>query len=127
MYSVVQSQLNSVRWRDSTFEQMVATYNAVTLLVTEPSGRSVSIVAANHIDLVWQGHWDENVLKDVQVEDQGPVIERAKDRIRVAYGESPELGGGTSDLSGAWYCVHLRFLDGAFIRVIASSVTVEAQ
>ena len=87
----------------------------------------VTIHCNNYIGFSFVGHWDENIVENIKIEQEGDLIVSSIQEINKIYGDPPIplLGGGLKRIDCLWHQFSIKLIDGNVIKVACESFEIE--
>ena len=117
--------INNANWHDFSFEKLELDYDEAKIEVSEDEIDSlVEIVASGYIGLSCLAHWDENIIRDINVEKGSKLTEKSLSMIRENYGNILRDGGGYKKIDGDWYELEIEFIDNNKLVIICQQLSI---
>ncbi|WLD94480.1 hypothetical protein [Alkalihalobacillus sp. AL-G] len=115
--------INGNSWADCSLVKLAIEYDKIEVIVTsDENNNEVKIICKDYIGFSYVGHWDESVIKDINVETKGSLIEASIQTIKQHYGEKPLPGGGTKNIIDKWYQLNIELIDGNKIKIACKEI-----
>jgi hypothetical protein len=112
--------MTSVLWADAEITGIEVTYDAVVLVVREPTGRQVELRCGGHIGLSIEGFWDEVVVASAEILAAHPFRDICGASLARRLGQDlPPSGSPLRDRQDFSTLV-VTLIDGAQILCVAS-------
>lgn len=110
-------QNHSDSWHDFSLDKIFIDYDNISVHLEDGK---IIIKCCEYIYFSSFAHWDENILKAIQIDDTAPIINKTLQAIQKSSGAN-HLGGGTKSLSDKYYYIGFEFLDGNIFEVVCKN------
>lgn len=122
-------KINRSGWADWSFSDFHIDYENVSIKLTyfsdsiERPDISATIICHNFIGFSFIGHWDENIIEDINIAPMGDLITNSLQEIKHLNGDPPipSLGGGIKKVDNQYYQLNIKMIDGNVIKVACES------
>lgn len=123
LLSDVMTKINNCSWADWNLKKIEIDFEKITILVSNSEDETlVNIICIGYVGFQIIGHWDEAIIEDIKVENEGNLINDSIKMVRKQYGDEPVVGGGVKNIDDTWFQVNIKLIDGIYIRVACKSI-----
>ena len=116
-----------VLWADSSLERVEIDYNSVVLSITESTGSVVRVRCTGHIAFEFSGFWDETIVEDGEILDEGEALARATLAVgRFTDATQAQTGSPERNEVGVPFrLLDVTLIDGLHLRCVARRFETE--
>ncbi len=121
-------KINEICWADCSTDIFQIDYEKIIIKIVfyGEIERYVTIQCNNYIGFTFVGHWDENIIEDINIDTEGELIKQSLKNIRRNYYKNPNdnfsfLGGGVKKFDNIWYQLNIKLIDGNIIKIVCES------
>lgn len=120
------TQINNWGWEDCSINKIELGYdNVIVEIVDSENTDRIYIICEDYIGFEFIGNWDESIIKNVEIKEQGFLIEKSIQKIKDNYKESIRIPGISKDLRGKWYQLCIELIDGISIEIACGNIKIE--
>ncbi len=113
--------LNACNWRDWYLEKIEIDFENIIIKIISDSDAAIHIILKNYIGFEYYGHWDESVIKDINIYSSGDLISNSLEVIKSNNSECI-LGGGTKQLTDKWLQVNVDLIDNTTLKFVCRDI-----
>lgn len=117
-------QLRHFRWADADLECVKIDYDKIELIIQESSGRLLSFSCLGYVGYEAVGFWDETIIGDVIVSEQGKFLSECTESIGKRLGEKPHETGCSHRNKRHFNVVSIIFIDGHKLNIAAAEIII---
>lgn len=121
----MKNSLSKISWQDISCDELIITPDNIKIeLSNDEVEKSYTLICINYIGFESIGHWDENILSDISVINNTPLIKNCLDCIRGNYSFT-NIPGNPRKFDDEWYEVRLSFIDNSYLSIVCNNIEIK--
>jgi len=112
----------SLNWADQLLNEIIVDSPHIIARVELDSNTIYEFAFINFISIIYVGRWDESVIHDIYLDNDGELIEQSLSEIRNNYGENPMKGLGYINIDCDWKQINIELIDGVVIKIVCEDI-----
>jgi len=118
-------RINNINWADWTLENIQIDYEKIVVSISDDSSNITAIYLKDYTGFYYVGHWDESVIKDINIYSKGDLIDESLRTIKNLYGDNPLPGGGVKQIDDDWFQLDINLIDGNVLKFSCRSIETD--
>lgn len=112
---------------DCSLDDINIDYETISFSFSYNDQTVVTVSCCNYISYSCIGHWDESIISNIEIEENGDLIAKSLESVRKYNGDCPLPGGGIKKIDDKWYQLNIKMIDGNVIKIVCNDFGIEIQ
>lgn len=114
------NKINASGWHDWYFDSVQIGFDCITIKISDRD--EIHFTCENPIGFSYKGHWDENVIEDINILTEHSVLSESIERVRKNNRDNLNLAG--KNIDDRWYAFQILLIDGVKIVTVCNNLKV---